>query len=314
MPLEAFASDALGVSTIVLVILLTLLGLVCVFRSAFFQLWVRFRGHGFLHLYSYFAGPSLFRSSLLLLSFLWSLLQLSRLTFLNQKSRFLREDLVLRERICEFYVAVGLGFAEPSIFLMLSFLLHAALQQGENGTLNPRWSRQNIGYVGLFCFPCLVWNLFWVFVGGRFVNFAGVFTKSWVLGSNGVICTFPLSSTIFLGGFNVILTVYVTYLGTRILSLAINKGLRRRIYVLMFSVDLFLPLRAVCLGLSVLAEPAGGVLFEAVVFVGFCAILCCVGVGIVILVYFPVADVSALRDPEQIELVRMSSSGSSFSV
>ncbi|KAE9446822.1 hypothetical protein C3L33_21278, partial [Rhododendron williamsianum] len=65
----------------------------------------------------------------------------------------------------------------------------------------------------------------------------------------------------------------------------------------------FFPLRVLLLGLTVLSRPEQ-LLFEALSFLAFLSLLCCVGVDICILVYFPVADSLALRKLHDIEARR----------
>ena len=84
------------------------------------------------------------------------------------------------------------------------------------------------------------------------------------------------------------------------LSLVINKGLRRRIYMLIIAIVLLFP-RATLLGFSVLPWP-GEVVHESLVFISFLVLMLAGMVGIVILVYFPVADTFAIGDQEHIEL------------
>ena len=120
---------------------------------------------------------------------------------------------------------------------------------------------------------------------------------------NITICTYPLLSTIFLGIFAMILTAYLFWLGSRILKLVINKGLQKRVYMLIFSVSSFLPLRVLLLGLSVLVKP-DQILFQVLVLLAFLALFCCAGVCICMLVYYPVADSLALGNLQDIEARR----------
>jgi hypothetical protein len=322
MPLKEIATDGIGVATISLVCLLSVLGVFCIYRSVCFHFWIlhRRRRDGFLHLYTYFTGPSLSRLTLLLLSIYWGLGEILRLSFLNKPEYGLFSDKSWRSKICKFYVISNLGFAEPGMFLMLAFLLHAALQRSESGSLSPRWNRNTISCVILCCLPAFVWDVAVVFIAPRngtlaqkkfFIesSFGGNSTGTMV--DVDVTCTYPLLSTIFLAAFYVILMIYVVYLGTRVLILVINKVLRRRIYILVFSIVILLPLRVTLLGILVLLKPVV-LAYEAVVFLSFVLVLCCIGIGIIILVYFPVADMLALRDPEHIELMRMQSDDSTL--
>ncbi|CAN1258614.1 hypothetical protein LINPERPRIM_LOCUS9932 [Linum perenne] len=131
------------------------------------------------------------------------------------------------------------------------------------------------------------------------------FTKAATTQSSAVIalCTYPLLNTILLGIFATVLTFYLFWLGRRILKLVINKGLQKRVYTLIFSVSSFLPLRVILLGLSVLSEPER-LLFEVLSFSAFLALLCCAGVSICMLVYFPVTDSLALGSVRDLEARR----------
>ncbi|CAL9055445.1 unnamed protein product, partial [Musa banksii] len=58
-----------------------------------------------------------------------------------------------QRNMCKLYILFNLGFSEPSIFLILVFLLCASLLKGELGALNQGWSKKAIGHVFLFCLP-----------------------------------------------------------------------------------------------------------------------------------------------------------------
>ena len=62
------------------------------------------------------------------------------------------------------------------------------------------------------------------------------------------------------------------YFGLRIIYLAINKSLERRVWVMILSIVVFLPLRILFLGFTVMPKP-GELTFEAMAFLGFMALL-----------------------------------------
>ncbi|KAJ8484233.1 hypothetical protein OPV22_016718 [Ensete ventricosum] len=164
----------------------------------------------------------------------------------------------------------------------------------------------------LFCFPILLMQIAVILLGPRLINeensdkrtrIAKLFRCISTLTNGSSVCMYPLPSTIILGAFYAILISYITYVGTRLFSLVINKGLQRRIYVLTTSI-LCLPLRAVLLGISVLPPP-GNLLYEAIVFLAFLMLLFCTVIGICMLVFFPVADSLALRDNGHSEIEGM---------
>ncbi|KAG8078698.1 hypothetical protein GUJ93_ZPchr0007g6295 [Zizania palustris] len=101
-----------------------------------------------------------------------------------------------------------------------------------------------------------------------------------------------------------VLMSYVFYVGSRVLSLVINKALRRRVSLLMLSVLFFLPIRVLLLGFSVLPQP-GDVAFEVIIFLSFLVMLSCITVGVLLLVYYPVADSLALQEIGHREIAEM---------
>lgn len=303
MHLITYFTNIIGVVTIALISIVSILGLICLCRSVYFQLWIKRRGYQRL---SYFNGPWLTRITLMLVAFWWGIGEVLRLTFVNGEGRLI-SNRAWQVNVCKFYIISNLGFAEPGLFLLLSFLLSAALQKQELGTLNRKWNRKTIHAVFILCSPSLIWEACVVFVGGRVSSDDGQrskVSKYWYSASaihNGdITCTYPLLSSVFLGAFYIILTVYVMFVGRQMLSLVINKGLRRRIYMLIFATGILLP-RATLLGLSILPWP-GELVHEALVFVSFLVLMLAAMVGIVILVYFPVADTFAIGDQEHIEM------------
>lgn len=302
MHLITYFTNIIGVVTIALISIVSIFGLVCLCRSVYFQLWIKRRGYQRL---SYFNGPWLTRITLMLVGLWWGIGEVLRLTFVNGEGRLI-SDRAWQVNVCKFYIISNLGFAEPGLFLLLSFLLSAALQKQELGTLNRKWNRKTIRAAVIFCSPSLIWESCVVFVGARISSDDGQpskIAKYWYSASaihNGdITCTYPLLSSIFLGAFYIILTVYVMFVGRQMLSLVINKGLRRRIYMLILATGILLP-RATLLGLTVLPWP--GEVHEALVFVSFLVLMLAAMVGIVILVYFPVADTFAIGDQEHIEM------------
>ena len=303
MLLITFFTNIIGVVTIALVSIVSILGLICLSRSVHFQLWIKRRGYQRL---SYFNGPWLTRITLILVAFWWGIGEVFRLTFVNGEGRF-TSDRTWQANVCKFYIISNLGFAEPGLFLLLAFLLSAALEKQELGTLNQKWNRKTICAMFIICVPSLLWEACVVFIGPRVASDDGQISnlaKYWYSASadhqGNVACTYPLLSSIFLGAFYIILIIYVTVVGGQMLSLVINKGLRRRIYMLIFATVILLP-RATLLGLSIVPWP-GEIAHESLVFISFLVLMLAAMVGIVILVYFPVVDTFALVDQEHVEM------------
>lgn len=301
MLLITLFTNIIGVVTIALVSIVSILGIICLSRSVHFQLWIKRRGYQRL---SYFNGPWLTRITLIVVAFWWGIGEVLRLTFVNGEGRF-TSDRTWQANVCKFYIISNLGFAEPGLFLLLAFLLSAALQKQELGTLNHKWNRKTIRAMLIICFPSLLWEACVVFIGPRVASDDGQtsnLAKYWYSASSdhqgNVACTYPLLSSIFLGAFYIILIIYVMFVGGQMLSLVINKGLRRRIYMLIFATAILLP-RAALLGLSIVPWP-GEIAHESLVFVSFLVLMLAAMVGIVILVYFPVAD--TLGAQEHVEM------------
>lgn len=307
MPLTRFAADAFGVVTICLVSLLIVLGLLCIIYSFYFR--SRIRSQGCIQL-SYFSGPWIIRITFIVFAIWWGFGEVIRLSLLRRAFHLKWQDTV-----CKGYIVSNLGFAEPCLFLTLVFLLRAPLQKTELGILNRKWNGKTAGYVLLYCLPMFLLQLFVILMGPHFNKdksslrklpyyFMSTAPSPRMENTDDIaLCTYPLLSTIFLGIFAMILTTYLFWLGSRILKLVINKGLQKRVYTLIFSVSSLLPLRVLFLGLSVLSEPEH-FLFEALVLLAFLALLCCAGVCICMLVYYPVADSLALGNLQDIEARR----------
>ncbi|KAH8514813.1 hypothetical protein Peur_058398 [Populus x canadensis] len=313
MPLTSAAADAFGVVTICLAAILILFGLLCIAYS--FYLRTRVRSQGYFQL-SYFSGPWIIRIIFILFVIWWGVGEIIRLSLLRRKGRVLNAlDYKWQETVCKGYIVSNLGFAEPCLLLTLMFLLRAPLQKMESGILCRKWNGRTAVYVVLYCLPMFVLQLLAILIGPQLrkdksisKRFPHYFTSAAhgmqnAAASNTALCTYPLLNTMLLGFFASALTVYLFWLGRRILKLVINKGLQKRVYTLIFSVSSFLPLRILLLGLSVLSKPEH-FLFEALAFSAFLALSCCAGVCICMLVYYPVADSLALGNLRDLEVSR----------
>ncbi|KAL3515753.1 hypothetical protein ACH5RR_022655 [Cinchona calisaya] len=302
MHVTRFVADALGVVTICLVSVLILLGLFCILYSFYFR--NRIKGQGFIQL-GYFSGPWIIRILLIFLATWWGLGEIFRLNLLRREGRLLNAlNTTWQETSCKIYIVSNLGFAEPCVLLTLVFLLRASLQK--SGTLSPKWNGRTAGYVLLYCVPVFVLQLIVILIGPHFNKesyvhrlppyFTSTAATSKTRRNDDVaLCTYPLLSTIILGLFNTILSAYLFLLGRQILHWVINKGLQKRVYTLICSAVCLVPLRVLFLGLSVRFKPEL-LLFETLVFLAFLSLWCCLGVGICLLVYFPVTDSLALRN------------------
>ncbi|KAK4749991.1 hypothetical protein SAY87_027440 [Trapa incisa] len=300
MPLTRIATDVFGVVTICLVALLILVGLLCILYSVYFRNHIHRRGYIQLN---YFSGPWIIRITFILFAIWWGLGEIIRLSLLRHERKVLESlDFEWQETICKGYIVSNLGFAEPCLFLTLVFLLRAPLERMDLGILCRKWNTRTAGYIILYCFPMFSLQLVVILLGPKLskVKSSGqdlphYFTRAATKSENIALCTYPLLSTILLGIFAALLTAYLFMLGRQILKLVLNKGLRKRVKILILSVSSFLPSRVLFLGLSVLSEPER-ILFEALSFSAFLALLSIVGLCMCMLVYYPVADSLALGD------------------
>ncbi|MBA0823594.1 hypothetical protein Goarm_020314 [Gossypium armourianum] len=306
MPLTRYSAETFGVLTICLVALLILLGLVCIGYSFYLHSCVL--RQGFIQL-SYFTGPWIIRITFILFAIWWGFGEITRLNFLRRQGRVLNAlNLKWQENICKCYIVSNLGFAEPCLFLTLVFLLRAPLQNIDTGILSRKWNGKTAGYVLLYCFPLSVLQLILILIGPELHKerrelppyFTRTATRVMENSDSIALCTYPLLNTILLGVFASVMSVYLFWLGRRILNLVINKGLQKRVYTLILSVSSFLPLRVLLLGLSVLSKPEQFV-FEVLAFSAFVVLLCCVGVCICMLICCPVVDCIALGNLLDVE-------------
>ncbi|CAN6458313.1 unnamed protein product [Victoria cruziana] len=305
MPLTRLATDALGVVTISLVVLLVLLGVFCILYLLFFC--SRIRRDGFLPL-GYFNGPWVVRIMLISLAIWWGFGEIERLDLLRSERRVLHSlSQQWQKNLCRLYILSNFGFAEPSLFVTVVLLLRGSLQKRDSGTLSRQWNARTITHVLLFCLPIFIFQLVIIFAGPILVKTEGsgngskkipvYFTQAYTIEkdeSGPIFCTYPLLSTVLHGLFASLLIGYLFYLGAKMVSLVINGGLQKRIYYLLFSVVGLLPIRILFLGFTVLSKP-GELAYEVLEFLSFLALLCCTAVAIGILVYFPVSDSLALR-------------------
>lgn len=288
MPLPRHISDAFGALTVFLVFILFLLSLFFIIYTIYFQLQIRQQSH--LHL-GYFNGPCLIRIVFILVTIWWGFGEVIRIRLLNSQ---------WKEGICKFYIISNIGFAEPTLALILLFLLQASLQDRTKGVLRHRWSLKTMACVLLSCFPIFLLQIFLVLFGHKFFVMEDKMQEKElnkyltdIYSSN--TCLYPLMNTMLLGIFHGILICYLSCLGIQMLTTVINKRSERRICILVLSVNILLPSRVVLLGFSVLPHP-GGLQQELLVFIAFLALPSWVFLCMWMLVYRPIVDSLALRN------------------
>ncbi|KAI3497529.1 hypothetical protein L1887_40209 [Cichorium endivia] len=300
MPLTKLVADALGVVTITLVAISSLIGSLCILYSFYFRSHIRTQGYNRL---KYFSGPWVIRIIFILFTIWWGLGEILRLDFIRQEGRLLNSiNQKWQDIVCKSYIISNLGFSEPCLFLTLVFLLRASLQKTESGPLSQNFNLRTTIYIFLFCFPILALQTIVVVLGHHYeTGDRGYFFRITSEPLNNVSrCYYPLMSTTLLGLFATLLNIYLCYLGRKILHLVINKGLRKRVFILIITVSSFFPLRILLLGLSVLSKP-GDTVFEVLAFLAFLSLLCCAEVAVCFLVYYPIADSLELKNLQDIE-------------
>ncbi|OVA04752.1 hypothetical protein BVC80_1719g88 [Macleaya cordata] len=112
-------------------------------------------------------------------------------------------------------------------------------------------------------------------------------------GDDKVICTYPLISTITFGTFAIVYVMFFTLACWRVGTIVINKGLRVRIYMLVFTVLASISAQLVFLASSVFWKSLD-LPFDWLGFVVFLSVLLCAVVGEGILVIKPIADAMAV--------------------
>ncbi|XP_051137212.1 uncharacterized protein LOC127255621 [Andrographis paniculata] len=298
MPLTRVVADALGVVTVCLVAILVLLGVLCILYS----LYLRSLIHGqALAPLTYFSGPWIIKILFIILAMWWGACEIARLSLLRHKGKFLGKlTHQWQQNVCKGYIISNLGFSEPCLFITLTFLLRASLQIP--GALSRMWNRKTTGFVLLYCLPMCILQITVISVVPKYKEELRPRIPSYFFEAASsprsaddiVHCTYPLLSTILTGLFATVLTAYFFWLGRRILHLVISMRLRKRVYALIVSISGLFPLRAILLGLSILADP-GDVLFDAISFLSFLLFFCSMGMIICIVIYLPIADSLSLR-------------------
>ncbi|XP_078441294.1 plasminogen activator inhibitor [Wolffia australiana] len=304
MPQTGPAAEAFGAVTIALVSPFVVLAALCIFYTAHFRRQIQ--KQTLLQL-GYFNGPWATRIAFSSVAIWWSIWEIIRLSLLRISGSPLSESPPWQKHTCKFYIVSNVGFAEPAMLFIMIFLLRASLQRKELGALSRHWNGKTISWAILLSVPVFILQLGIVFLGPSVLNrdnhvrvkLAAYFWSSWsstdAVGNGGGACTYPLFSTALLGFLDLGLLIYASCAGAKILSLAVNRRLRRRIGVFIVLVDVLLVLRIVFLSLSVLPAP-GGAAFEALVFLAFLAQLVCMAAAVSVLVFYPVSDSLAIRE------------------
>ena len=202
--------------------------------------------------------------------------------------------------LCKLCILSSMGFTEPALLLVIALLLTASISESP-GALAPHWNGRTLRRVIVFCCPLFVTQFGVLFLGENLLPLGFWRVEALLSPQEGIVsCGYPLVNTTLMGLYEVGLVVHVFFRGMALVSLTMNKGLKRRVRVVVFLVVGCVPTRAVLLGASVLLSPAGS-MFHCVIFLALLMFLCCASGGLWVLVYCPVVDSLAVeRLPRQL--------------
>ncbi|KAF5450481.1 hypothetical protein F2P56_030833 [Juglans regia] len=278
------AFDYTIVSFITALLLLSLLSLCFIF-------YLRFKSRTLHHLQNF---NSLWSVRCILVSFIifWALSELFRIPFFHRRFLFYLFHYPTPSKqanLCKIQVVLSLGLFEPAFLITLLFLVNVSIKKKTPYNI---WA---IPFVLVTCLPMLMLQIICVFFAPLETKLPSIFTQSSVFFSHGfdektqVLCAYPLLSTVMFGAFGIGYSLCFLLSCWKVLSLAINKGLRIRIYGLAWTVLVALQVQIVGLVLSVFWRPDEEAYAAAALLV-FIGTFLCAAVGEGILVIKPIAD------------------------
>ncbi|KAJ7965279.1 Plasminogen activator inhibitor [Quillaja saponaria] len=275
--------DLFTISFITAILILSICSLCFIFH-------LRFKSKSLTHLQHF---NSLWTVRFLLVSFisLWAVTELYRLPFFRRRYLYpFLSSLTISQQsnLCKIHVVLSLGFFEPAFLVTLLFLVNASIKHKNP---NDIWA---ISFVLITCLPLLLLQIVLIFFMPFELQLPGFFRRSSIVWKDGfgnqtVLCAYPLLNTIAFGMFGIGYAVWFLFSCWKVVSMVINKGLRYRLYGLIFAVVVSLPVQILCLGLSVLWNP-DEMANSVVALVAFLSTFSCASVGEGILVIKPVAD------------------------
>ncbi|KAK7317093.1 hypothetical protein RJT34_01038 [Clitoria ternatea] len=231
------------------------------------------------------------RSLLVLYVTLWAITELFRLTLFRYKYLYpffpSLAKVLRQETLCKVHIVLSLGLFEPAFLLTLLSLLNASIK---NMTRN-MW--HVIVFVLLTCFSMATLQGFLLFFVPLKQEVPLHFLQSSMVLENDeadmCLCVYPLLNSVVFAVFGATYSAWFVLSCWRVLSLVINKGLRRRIYGLASVVMVAVPLQVVCLGLTMFWSPNDNV-YAVVSFVAFFGVVCTGATGEGILVIKAISD------------------------
>ncbi|KAK7362702.1 hypothetical protein VNO77_04822 [Canavalia gladiata] len=283
LPLLKSAFDLITVTFISVLIILSVLSLTFIFH-------LHFKSKILKHLQG-FNSLWTVRFLLVLFIFLWAITELLRLPFFRRKYlNIFFPSLTISHQVnlCKVHIILSLGFFEPAFLITLIFLLNASVKMK---TPNDRWA---ITFVILTCLPIVTLQAMLIFFDPFKNQVPWLFHQTTVVfwddyGTETILCAYPFLNCAVFAGFGCVYSTWFLFSCWRVLSLAINKGLRVRIYVLASAVLIALPLQVISLGFTALWSLHEEV-YNIVSLMVFLGAFCCAAIGEGILVIKPISD------------------------
>ncbi|KAI4307049.1 hypothetical protein L6164_030279 [Bauhinia variegata] len=238
---------------------------------------------------------SLWTVRLLLVAFifLWAIVELFRSPFFRRRylySFLPSVDINQQDKFCKAHIILSLGFFEPAFLVILLYLLSASIRKK---TPNDIWA---ITFVAITCLPVTTVQAILILLEpleNRLPGFFRLTSTSIVLrngaGNETVLCAFPLLNSIAFGAFGIAYAIWFVVSSWKVLSLVINKGLRRRIHELSLTILIALLLQIVSLMLTNFWDP-DEVAYGVASLVAFLGAFACAAAGQGIMVIKPISD------------------------
>ncbi|GLU12080.1 hypothetical protein SLE2022_287880 [Rubroshorea leprosula] len=282
-PLLDSAFDSVTISSIAILLLLSLLSLTFIFH-----LQIKSRRSHYLQRFN-----SLWTVRFLLVSFItfWVLNEHLRFPFFRRRFLYpFPSSLTLSQQanLCKIQLVLSLGFFEPGFLVTLLFLVDVSIKKK-----TPHGCYAT-AFVLTSCLPILLLQIFFVFFSQMEIHLPEIFLRNSSIskdsdGNEMVVCAYPLLSTIVFGAFSAVYLLFFLLSFWKVVSIVINKALRKRIRALAFTVMATVPLQVLFMGLSVLWRPEKTA-FSGAALIVFLTTFVCAAVGEGILVIRPIAD------------------------
>ncbi|KAJ9539575.1 hypothetical protein OSB04_026081 [Centaurea solstitialis] len=192
----------------------------------------------------------------------WAINEIIRLPFFRRRYFSpLVPSLTFSEQddLCKLHVVFSLGFMEPGFLIALFFLINESLRKQNQ---KPRSETGAVCWVLSMSLPTLILQTIVVFFLNPLfkAHLPPVMVESSFLsvdedGNKSMTCTYPLLSSIVFGAFGITYSVCLLVSCWRVVSLAINKGMKSRITGLGWTVMTSLCVESLLLGVVGFGKP-----------------------------------------------------------